>query len=360
MLIGGIAAGPASAKGGDGALPQRELHRHQRLEAQGQAGRRPASRSSSRSTRTGSGRPGPGASPTTASRLLRQPREFAPSFSFTVELAHRQPGWRPPDPGRRRTTPPSGETCTGTVQLQPPEVTPQNSLDPAPFRVCAPRWCWHPKAQSWLHLPSGGDLVRYDGATVAGNQVFIVLVLRLACSDLGRRRWRALERLAICLGIGLSVSLVARGCPPYRDPAHPGMLRDGLVDDLLVNPNNGTESKLDPAAVRALPQVVAMSKASGIAGLADKDGRPDYSLSLSSARSPSSPVTPSRVCPSTVRRWFWVGCPTRRPWTRSWSTTAFAHLPPRPCGLDDQVALPPTRQKEKAERSNIPTGGHHP
>jgi hypothetical protein len=56
------------------------------------------------------------------------------------------------------------------------------------------------------------------------------------------------------------------------------MLKDGLADDLLVNPNNGTESKLDPAAVRRLPQVVAMSKLSGVAGLADINGHPDYSL----------------------------------------------------------------------------------
>jgi hypothetical protein len=56
------------------------------------------------------------------------------------------------------------------------------------------------------------------------------------------------------------------------------MLKDGLADDLLVNPNNGSASKLDPAAVRRLPQVIAMSKISGIAGLAEINGHPDFAL----------------------------------------------------------------------------------
>lgn len=84
--------------------------------------------------------------------------------------------------------------------------------------------------------------------------------------------------LALCLGLGLSVSLVALAGARRTQTAYPRMLRDSLTDDVLVNPNNGTESKLDPAAVRRLPEVEAMARVSGVAGMADKDGHPDYSL----------------------------------------------------------------------------------
>jgi hypothetical protein len=104
-----------------------------------------------------------------------------------------------------------------------------------------------------------------------------MLVLKLARTDLRRRRGRALA-LAVFVGLGLCVSLAALAGARRTQTAYPRMLKDGLADDLLVNPNSGTDSKLDPAAVRALPQVMAMAKISGIAGVPDRDGHPDLSL----------------------------------------------------------------------------------
>lgn len=94
-------------------------------------------------------------------------------------------------------------------------------------------------------------------------------------AELRRTAWSALA-LVLVVGIGGGLALAALAAARRTTSAYPRMLRATAAPDVLVNPDFGTFSKLDPAKVAALPQVEAGGVGHGLlAAPPDESGEPD-------------------------------------------------------------------------------------
>jgi FtsX-like permease family protein len=80
-----------------------------------------------------------------------------------------------------------------------------------------------------------------------------------------RRTSLALVGLVLLIGVGGGAVLATFAVAHRTATAHDRMIAATEAWDVLVNPNNGSESKLDPEAVRRLPQVKEMGRIDGLA-----------------------------------------------------------------------------------------------
>src|SRR5262245_5812750 len=79
-----------------------------------------------------------------------------------------------------------------------------------------------------------------------------------------RTRWRALLAVALLVGLAGGAALAALAGARRTDTAFGRLVEQSNAPELLVNPNNGTESRLRPHDVVSLPQVIEHGRVDGL------------------------------------------------------------------------------------------------
>ena len=78
-------------------------------------------------------------------------------------------------------------------------------------------------------------------------------------------RWRGLLGLALLVGFAGGVTLAAAAGARRTDTAYPRLVRETRAWDVLVNPDNGTDSALTAHKIAGLSEVVRAGRVDGLA-----------------------------------------------------------------------------------------------
>jgi hypothetical protein len=89
-----------------------------------------------------------------------------------------------------------------------------------------------------------------------------------------RRRWAAWLGAVLIVGVVGGLVLGAAAGARRTHTAYDRLVADTEAWDVLVNPDEGAESAIDPAQVAALPEVAELGRLDGVAASLVHDGEP--------------------------------------------------------------------------------------
>lgn len=96
-----------------------------------------------------------------------------------------------------------------------------------------------------------------------------------------RRTWPSLLAIALLMGIVGGVAVAAVAGARRTGSAMPRLVESTNTHDVIVNPDHGSFSRIDPDDLATLPGVTATSYAAGVFAMpADADGAPDFSRQI--------------------------------------------------------------------------------